>query len=1695
MRRYDALLLGLFLLASPALPGCSREGPAPVAPPLQGIKIAKPAPGGQPGGEAVKAPDPALDPAAQQKYDAALQDAFRLLAERHYPDALAALEAARTFKDSEFLRGEIDKLKVRIDQLAAAEKTVEDIRTVLDEGKPAEAAQLASAALLQYGGTDAAPRLIKLKLQADALTAAQVAEKADRYKRFRAEGEAALKEKNLRAAALAFEQALQGAEDAALRKQYEDLQATLKRYDDCRNRAAELRRDPTTLEDAIAQLKQAALAWDTLQVRQDLDECTLALQNRRDRVGVAEFEVRGEVGLPAAGRTLAEELLPHLKPKFDLVEWTRLARVVDELKLDPARLALSEADQRELGRLTKVRYLVLGSVSLLGGLTIEARLVDVRTGLIVQTAKVVVPDPEQAVAQMPELARRLLLTDEQRLAEEQKDVAAAPPPDGPLPPPPDVPGAGQPPPAPIVLDTAQPPPLGGVAMKDFQGLPPPPAAGVQPVLIVGAEDLIKRRLLLLSVEVGDNLFRRGRFRAAFRHYEFALSLAPGNIDILVRLDRCRPFLPPPLVVVGEPPPARPRVAVVDFFVSGDPAVVPPALRRWTPQELAPYFSPPFEVVERGEVLWYMRRLGLTLRDLMTDPAARRWLGRALNVRYFVLGTIQQTASFDVTVYLLDAEYGFLQGSARVHVRNPFELRFRLRELAALTLMTPDERLAYEQQAAPFDGLLVQARECSGRGQFELAIGFFRKALKRRPANVVVLVQLEDADRQARRAAWEQARRRDAIRMRREALEWQERQRELAHQAELARIRAAEAAAALSAEQRRLGEQQRLRDLQNAHDQLILQAQVAFKRGDFQVSVRLFEGAAGLRPSKAAFREMAQARAELERLNRERAAGEQALRDLRQRRQLEEDAAKARRQLKDERQRNLAEERARWRAQEERDQAAYQRLVEDGQRQLKAAKFDAAIATLQSARSLKKTPAVEGLLDQALVGQARAQATAQGEQARRELEQRLAAEQERRRKADAEAKRNQDLYQAALQQAQKALAAKKYDTAIARYQEAGKVFRTDAVLTGLSAAQAGRGKAELELKAKSAEPQKAAEVKRLVTSGQAALAAGEHDKAVKAFTEARQLAPGNLDALAGLSKAEQARERGAADARRRDEEKQRLAAYRRLLESGQANLANKRYEAAVLALNEALKLKPGDPAALQARDQAEKARQQAAGSAKTAEADRQKAAAYQKAMSDGRLALTGRQFDAAIKAFSEAQKLQPGDHASAGFLKDAQKAKADLESARAADARRRAEEAQRAASVQKALGDGRSALAAGNLKGAAEAFAAAGKLAPKDAAVLAALEDLRKAQQAQQAEASARQKRQEQYQAFLTTGRAALAAKRYEEAEKAFAQAAGLVPGDRTSQDLLQQAQKARAEAQAAALKQKQADQQLAAQVQQHLDTGRAALKAGKLDAAAQSFAAAEKLAPKDAGVGAALRELAQARQSGAALEKAKAAYQQALNTGQQALNGKRYEEAIKAFSEALRLVPGDANATRLQKQAQAAAQEARLAQEAEAKKKAEEQKRLVEFNRLVALGQAAQAGKRHADAVRAFGDALKLRPGDATASKLLREAQAQEAASRTPPPAQAEYTKRMQLGAALEKQQKHADAVKAYQEALKFVPGDAQANEGYRRAKYAQHMGEGQRQLTARRFTEAVREFEAALQVRPGDPAATEALKRAKAGK
>jgi tetratricopeptide (TPR) repeat protein len=1377
MQRIRVITVLTCLMGGFILSGCGKEqrpqiDPSAEKPPEPEHKKAHAIPSGQTTGTFVPADRPGATPAGsgageqwtalsvpapdlspQEKYDAALLEALNLLIDRKYPQALTALENARAVQDTEQIRQQIERVKTLMDQQAAADRTAQNIQTVLDSGKSEEAARLATASLQQYGGTDDAERLAKLKLQAEALTAAQVDDQAAQRGRLRQEAETALRDKNLRAAAIAYEQALQYGDDADLRRQLEGVRATLTRYDDCRRRAAELRRDPANLEDALAALNDAAQAWDTLQVHQEIDEYTLALQKRRDRLSVADFEVRGDVGLPMAGRTVAEELLPAFKVRFDLVERGQLNKVIDELKLEASELSANEAGRQEVGRLAKVRYLVLGSLTVTSGITVNARLVDVRSGLIVQTARLVAVSPTDLMAQLPQLANLLMMTDEQKMAYEQQlaqRAVAAPPVVvvAPLPPPPVV-VVSQPPPPPVIVFTTRPPELGGLQPQDFDA-PPPPTTSVQ--VVVERDDPVKQRTVQVAVALGDNLFRRGKYQEANTQFELALSLSPHHRELSLRIESCRPHLPPPPppppVVVVQPtappvvvvPVVRPRVAVLNFVVNADPGRVPPAFGDWAAEQVASYFTPAYEVVERGEVCWYMGRLGITMRDVLVNPSARVCLGRALNVRFFVFGAIQQTASFDVSTHVIDAESGNKQGGGKIHVQDHQELKLRAGELVQQTQANPVEANRLQQEAKEQEKVLTEARKLFQAGQYPQTLSVCQEGLKRFPNHAGLQTLKQQAEQKIQQAALEQKRKQELAAQQAQAAALQKQQHELALQAEAARKQAEQAAAARTAAQRKAQEAQR----QKAYDDLYAGGHRAFQQGNYAQAIQMLQSAVALKQTDVAVRELAQARAKADEGARAKAAADKAQHDAEVKRQQDTELARVRAQVEEERKKREAEELARRKAQEAHDQAAYAKLLDDGKRLLGQGQFDAAAANFQSARQLRPTSEVNQLLAQVQEKRAQAEAQKKGAQAKADLERRQAEEARKQQQAAAE--------------------------------------------------DAQRKKAE--------EQQRTAEFQRLMKEGNTALAAKQFDAAIKSFTQATKTLPGNAEATTALSRAEQARDQNSVQVRRQQEEAQKAQAaaaqqaaaqaeakrkadtFQKWMTDGRQALAAKRYDAAIQAFREAQKLQPADPGGAAALREAEAAKQaagatpapgqqqvaaQAEAARKKKQEEDQRAAQVKQLLTAGRNALNARQFDAAAKAFTDASKLAPTDPAVVKALQDLDQAR------RAAVAE--ADLKNRQANYQAAMNAGRQALTAKRFDDAVRSFTDAAKLQPGDPAAAAMLKEVDKARKAE-------------YARLMAQGKAAMNAKKYDDAVKAYTEALKALPSDAAATSALKEANQA-----------------------------------------------------------------------------------------------------------------------------------------------------------------------------------------------------------------------------------------------------------------------------------------------------------------
>lgn len=1619
----------------------------------------------------------------QEKYDAALQQAMGLFAENKYEEALTALQTAQSLRETEIVKLAIERTKQRLEREQTADTTAADIQTIIDEGRAEEAATLAADALQQFGETKSSERLAKLKKQADAILTVQVTDRAERQKRFLAEFEAAKKENNLRAAALALEQVLQGSDDEKLKLEFDELQAKLGKFDSLRAEAAELRKDPAHLEAAIGKLQEAQKLWDTIPIQQEIAEYNLALQHRRDRLAVAEFEVRGEIGIPQAGAFVADELLPAFKARYELAERGQIAQVLNSLKIPESGLVDDDAARRELGKAIKARYLVVGSITPVSGITVQARLVDTETGLIVQTAKIVAANAEELLKKLPQLGQLLQMSDDEKTAfEEQQAKEAAPvpvlkpPADEVIAPVPDVPDVDAVLPAPIIPPQFAAPVFGDLRPRQFDELPGPPAAGqlaILPVLPAARELEMRRRSLYVALELGDNLFRRRRFRDALFQYEFCLNLFPGHREIRLRVERCR-LLAPPVFVPA--PIVRPRLAVLDFLVVGEPVVVPPYLSWWTAEHIAYYMSPPYEIVSRAELFWWMGRLGITTRDLLLDPVARLYLGRALNVRYFLTGHLVQTASFDVTTYVVDAEFGYLASSARVHVQSVQELKLRLSELAWLTKLDPAERLRIEQDNLAWEKMLIEIRLHRQNARYQLGIELARRALKIRPNHVEVLVILRQMEDQHRLALAAESRQTELVRRRAALRDWQERQAALARAAELARLQAEQQAAARAeADQRRLAAQR-----EQAFLSITLQARTAIQRQQFQNGILLFESALALRPNdEPTLRELALARSRAEETARANAMAAAAARERALREQRERELAVVAAKLEAERRARMEAELGQRRNQEERDRREYERLMDLAQQLSAKQKYDQAVHAAQAAKKIRATAEADRLLSQLLIELARVNAEKRGADAKAELESQLAEERQRRIEAERLADESRRKYETLLAEAQRLLKQEQFEPAIVQFTAARKIHATDITLAGLQQAQQGlqRKKDREASLARENERLKLQNelLKKHLADAQAALAEKQYERSIQLFQEAKKIDPKNETVLVGLTKAEKGREQELFVKRRQGDEALKKETFRKLLDSGKANLAAKRYDAAALSLAEALKLFPNDAEAKAAYADARAQIDADAGA--MAEMQR-KSAEYQSRMTDGRRAMAAKQYDKALEAFRAAQRLVPGDAAAVQFAQDALAAKSAAEKA----AMEKTQQQKKAMDLANALAKVRAALAADKLDDAATALRFAAAIDPNHADVKKAADDIRLAENAKKSAEMAAKKKQDEFDTLLAKARAAVSAKRFDEAVQTASQAVQLFPSSQPARDLLTQATKARDDARRA-----MSAAELQANLKKLVDGANAAILAKKFDEADNLLDQAAKLSPRDADVLKAQAALRQARQAMAAGEaeakRRQQLYDTAMTAARSALQARRFDDALKSVSGALQQMPNDKAALALRTQID------------DARKSAAAMEVKREFGRLMLQARTAFAGKKYDDALNLIQEALKLMPNDVEALKLQTDIKkAKDTPPMPPMPKQppAAYVKQMEAGAGLEAKQQYAQALTAYQAALRSLPGDDKAS---KKVDFCQNMADGQKALQAKKFAAAVKEFEDALKIFPNDANAKQLLQRAKMGK
>jgi tetratricopeptide (TPR) repeat protein len=775
---------------------------------------------------------------------------------------------------------------------------------------------------------------------------------------------------------------------------------------------------------------------------------------------------------------------------------------------------------------------------------------------------------------------------------------------------------------------------------------------------------------------------------------------------------------------------RPRVAVFGWVCSCRPGLVPPAASEVLADQFASYCRGSYEVIDRGEVCWYMGRLGLTMREVLNDPASRRCLAQALNARYFVFGSLRETASFDVETHLVDPETGTRTGTGKIHVKDQDELKLRLGELARQIGARPDEQKAMAAKAASTEKALREARSLLTTDPARAA-QVARVGLKDNPDSTALQALVADADRRARAAKLEADRRAEAARQAKALEEAKKRQADLAKQAAEAKAKAEAEAKARGEGQRKAQQAQRER----AAASLRAQARQAMAKGNHAQAVQQLQSAANLQPGEEVYKELAAAKVAAEKATADRALAEQKKRDE-DARAKREAAAK---QVQAEKERRDKAEADRRKGEEARARALHDGLLKQANAEMAKKEYAKALASAESARRFQATPEAAKL-----AGDARQQlalANAKNAAERKAIEEDRAGRDAAEKKLAAD----REQYTAAMKKAQDALVAKKYPEAAAQYAAALKLFDTDAAAkTGLKTANdllAQEKKREADEKAaKEAAAKRAAMLKDKLDEGKKLRDAKQYARAVAAYQEAVKLAPANVEAQAGLEAARREAEKARADAAKAPppdaKMKDRREAYLKEMAEARAAVKGRKFGEAIRSFDEALKLQPGDPVATKER------------AAAVTEG------AYAAHMARGAQALTRKQPAEARKAFEEALKLKPNDPAATKGVKDATPAPAikDPKGPAPGKAKPLKED------YDLAMGAGAAAMKKLDYKGAVNAYTEALNKIPGDKAATAALAGAR-------------------YGAAMAQAAALMKQKKFDDAVKAYDEALKAKPGD------------------------------------------------------------------------------------------------------------------------------------------------------------------------------------------------------------------------------------------------------------------------------------------------------------------------------
>ena len=443
--------------------------------------------------------------------------------------------------------------------------------------------------------------------------------------------------------------------------------------------------------------------------------------------------------------------------------------------------------------------------------------------------------------------------------------------------------------------------------------------------------------------------------------------------------------------------------------------------------------------------------------------------------------------------------------------------------------------------------------------------------------------------------------------------------------------------------------------------------------------------------------------------------------------------------------------------------------------------------------------------------------------------------------------------------------------------------------------------------------------------------------------------------------------------------------------------------------------------------------------------------YARFLAKGEEALRKQQYPEAEEAFSRAADILPNEREALEGLVTAKAALASAKNSTEGDGKRQAE-------VDQLLDDAKKATAGKQFAQAVRLLESARTISPANRVVLDALAA---AQTALDSDLT-QKKDLADFRKLMDAAKASFLAERYTDAVRDYQAAVRLMPDDLEAQQGVKQS-----EAKLAGVADKDKRQ---VAFDAFVDRGRKSHGAKRYNDAIAALESALRLIPEEREASRLLRG------SQEALKLAKSKNAKLLVAAEEAIRLVRLEEGRRLADEAVQNWPEDSRAEKLLRAADRLIENLKTAQTA--------------FVRYMQSGALATASGRNADAAAAYTEALRIDPTNAEVMRLLRNANqalARDIKNKT------EYDRLMTVGSAALNRKAYVDAFRAFRDALKLLPDDATANDGLSRAKYGRAMVDGQQALRLKKRADAIRFFESALVEKPDDFQATTGLQKAKA--